>query len=256
MPRFANLLMMLPVLAMVAPIVSTRADNVQNPQVAMIARNSLEIGLSTKSEPAPRPPGNALKSGTPGVEILSDEYPELSGPNGSEHNQLGAPHKLSRDPNAPLPEIGRDLQVLPEPVRAMRQKLIDAARSGDIERLRPLLSPETMPTRLSLSDYNDDPIGFLKSLSGDDEGREILAIMVDLLETGYVHIKTGTPEETYVWPYFYGFPLDRLSPSQQVEMFQIVTAGDFEDMKKAGGYIFYSIGIAPDGSWRFFSTDE
>lgn len=256
MPRFANLLMILPILVMVAPIVSVRADNLQNPQLAMIAPYSAEISFSAKGELGPRSNINPLRSGTPGVEILSDDHLELSGSEGLQRDQSGTGQKPLRDPNAPLPEIGRDLQALPESVRAMRQKLIDAARSGDIERLRPLLSPETMPTRLSLSDYNDDPIGFLKSLSGDDDGREILAIMVDLLETGYVHIKTGTPEETYVWPYFYGFPLDRLTPSQQVEMFQIVTAGDFEDMKKAGGYIFYSIGIAPDGSWRFFSTDE
>ena len=35
----------------------------------------------------------------------------------------------------------------------------------------------------------------------------------------------------YVWPYFFAVPLDRLTPRQRVELFKIVTAGDYEDMK-------------------------
>ncbi|NKC03024.1 hypothetical protein HED55_05655 [Ochrobactrum haematophilum] len=151
----------------------------------------------------------------------------------------------------PMPEVLRDFDKLPQPVRQMREKMLAAAQSGDIEQLRPLLGEADNSTQLSLEDHEEDVIEFLKSLAGDVEGREILAIIADLLGTGYVHMNAGTDDEVYVWPYFYAMPLDRLTPSQTVELFQIVTASDFEDMKKAGGYIFYSIGIAPDGSWRF-----
>ncbi len=155
-----------------------------------------------------------------------------------------------------IPEIHRDFDALPAPVRRMREQLLEAAQSGDIEKLRPLLDVRDHATQLPQERQDGDAIAFLKSLAGDSEGREILAIIVDLLDTGYVRLHPGTEDEVYVWPYFYAMPLDRLTPPQTVELFRIVTAGDFEDMKKAGGYIFYSIGIGPDGSWRFFSAGE
>jgi hypothetical protein len=59
-------------------------------------------------------------------------------------------------------------------------------------------------------------------------------------------------EEIYVWPYFFVVPLEELDPRQRVELFKLVTAGDYEDMKAYGGYIFYRTGIMPDGRWAFF----
>jgi len=127
---------------------------------------------------------------------------------------------------------------------------------GTLPRAVPRMSPDNAPAPAASSNHEEDVIDFLKSLSGDEAGREVLAIIVDLLDTGYVHLNAGKDDEVYVWPYFYAMPLDRLTPPQIVELFEIVTAGDFEDMKKAGGYIFYSIGIGPDGSWRFFTAGE
>ncbi len=162
----------------------------------------------------------------------------------------------ARPPAGPTPEVFHDLAALPEQVRLMHDRMIDAAHSGDIERLRPLLAMGNRSTRFSPEGRDEDPISYLKSLAGDPKGRETLAIMIDLLETGYVHLNAGKPDEVYVWPYFYAVSLDHLTPPQIVDLLRIVTASDYEDMKKAGGYIFYSIGIAPDGSWRFFSAGE
>ncbi len=63
---------------------------------------------------------------------------------------------------------------------------------------------------LSLTDIDGDPLAHLKSLAGDEEGQEILAILVDVLESGYVHLDAGTADELYVWPYFFAYPLDKL----------------------------------------------
>lgn len=189
----------------------------------------------------------------PGYHSLSDENdaPSLIPlPDASPRAVPAAPA------DKPIPEVQRDFGTLPEPVRRMRERMLEAARSGEIERLRPLLGDDDNPTRLSFDDHDEDAIDALRSLAGDEAGREILAILVDLLDTGYVHLNAGTDEEAYVWPYFTAVPLDRLTPPQIVELLQIVTAGDMENMKKAGGYIFYSIGIAPDGSWRFFTAGE
>lgn len=215
------------------------------------AANSFDLALADQSDFLQRP----------GARIVADE-----GDNPSPIPLPGAlPRALPRiSPDSapasaaskPMPEIHRDFDKLPEPVKLMRERMLQAARSGDIEQLRPLLGVEDKATQLSLEDHEEDVIDFLKSLSGDEAGREVLAIIVDLLDTGYVHLNAGKEDEVYVWPYFYAMPLNKLTPPQIVELFEIVTAGDFEDMKKAGGYIFYSIGIGPDGSWRFFTAGE
>ena len=43
------------------------------------------------------------------------------------------------DEDSPLPEIIYDLDRLPEPVRRMHDLIVEACKSGDIEKLRPLI---------------------------------------------------------------------------------------------------------------------
>lgn len=164
-----------------------------------------------------------------------------------------APHL---DNDGPLPEIVYDLSRLPEPVARMRSLLVEAAKTGDIEKLRPLIGTGAAMPQLSFGDIEGDPIAFIKGLSGDGEGQEILAIMEEVLNAGYVHLGEGTDEDLYVWPYFFGIPLDKLDPRQKVELFKIVTAGDFEDMKQYGAYVFYRLGITPEGRWAFFVAGD
>jgi hypothetical protein len=160
------------------------------------------------------------------------------------------------DPDQPMPEVIYDLERLPEPVRRMRNLIVEACKSGDIEKLRPLIGTGGSMTQLSLTEPDGDPIAFLKSLSGDSEGQEILAIMEEVLGAGYVHLDAGTPQELYVWPYFFALPLDKLDARQRVELFKLVTAGDYENMSQFGAYIFYRLGIAPDGRWAFFVSGD
>ncbi|MFC5385716.1 hypothetical protein ACFPLB_07010 [Aquamicrobium segne] len=155
-----------------------------------------------------------------------------------------------------LPEVIYDLDRLPEPVRRMHGLILQASKSGDINQLRPLVGTGDSATQLSLIEIDGDPVDFLKSLSGDTEGQEILAIMEEVLSAGFVHLDAGAPEELYVWPYFFGLPLDRLSAPQRVELFKIVTAGDLEDMQQFGAYIFYRLGITPEGHWAFFVAGD
>ena len=198
--------------------------------------------------PSPDP---IQKTPLPDVQQQDDQAEPDEGPaapNGSTHT--------SEDPNAPLPEILYDVQSLPEPVKRMRQLLLDVAMSGDIEKLRPLIGTGDEATQLSLSDLEDDPITYLKDLSGDKNGEELLAIMENILNGGYVHVDVGKPEELYAWPYFFAMPLEKLTTRQRVELFKIVTAGDYEDMKSYGVYNFYRLGITPEGKWAFFVAGE
>jgi hypothetical protein len=153
-------------------------------------------------------------------------------------------------------EIILDLATLPEPVKALRVAIVEAAASGDIERLRPLLQSGAEPTQVSIGDAPDDPITALKSLSGDPEGREVLGILLDIISTSAAHIDIGTDNEMYVWPYFAEKPLDSLSPPEIVELYRIVTASDVADMREFGSYNFYRIGISPDGKWKFFVAGD
>jgi hypothetical protein len=153
--------------------------------------------------------------------------------------------------DAPLPPILRSETDMPEPVREKRRILMEAAKSGDIEKLRAVVSAEQTPPSVAFGDPGD-PIEYLKSLSADANGREILAILLEVLESGSVHVGAGTADELYVWPYFAQIPPEALTPEQLVELFTLVTAADYEDMKSYGTYTFFRVGIAPDGRWLFF----
>jgi len=153
-------------------------------------------------------------------------------------------------------EIITDLTQMPEPARRMRELILEAAATGDPEKLRALLGTGPNATQLAFSEIDTDSIEYLRSISGDGAGQEILAILIDLLNTGFVRIDAGGPNETYVWPYFVAQPLEGLTAPQKVELLRLVTAGDVEDMKAYGAYNFYRVGISPDGEWRFFMAGD
>ena len=68
------------------------------------------------------------------------------------------------------PQVQRDVSKLPERVQTMRSAILEAARTGDITALRPVLeSNELMP--LFANDSIADPIGYWKENSADGEGR-------------------------------------------------------------------------------------
>ncbi|MDD9910936.1 MAG: cytoplasmic protein [Ahrensia sp.] len=156
----------------------------------------------------------------------------------------------------PPPEILHDIESLPQPVRRMRELILSAAKSGEIEKLRDLVGIGETATTLSIGGLDGDPIDFLKEASGDDDGYEILAILIEVLEAGYVHLDIDAEEEIYVWPYFFAWPLDGLTPQQSVELYRVLTAGDVEDSRSFGGYVFYRVGIKPDGTWSFFVAGD
>lgn len=153
-------------------------------------------------------------------------------------------------------EVLSDVSKIPAPVARMRELIVEAAASGDIERLRPLLGKGPTQTQVTGVNADEDPIAILKSLSGDQDGVEILAILLDVLSTGFVQVDKGTPQEAYVWPYFAEKPLASLTPPEKVDLFRLVTAGDFADMEEFGSYNFYRVGIMPDGKWKFFIAGD
>lgn len=225
-----------------APVTPPATDEGTGPE------NSVPMPDPIQAPPAASAPGGSEEA--PEDQPAEPQDPEPDAPDAT---GPAAPHL---DPDGPLPEIVYDLSRLPEPVARMRNLLVEAAKTGDIEKLRPLIGQgESMP-QLSFGEIEGDPIAFIKGLSGDGEGQELLAIMEEVLNAGYVHLGEGTDEDLYVWPYFFGIPLEKLDARQKVELFKIVTAGDYEDMKQYGTYVFYRLGITPDGRWAFFVAGD
>lgn len=207
-------------------------------------------GEVSPSQTIPMP--DPVQPGDPSTETPGQQPTDSAPTDGEQRPDGGA----EVEPEAPLPEIQYDVSKLPEPVQKLRNQILEAAKSGDLERLRPLLGSGDQQTQLSLGGISSDPIAYLKELAGDEGGQEILAIIEEVLSAGFVHMEQGTPNDLYVWPYFFAIPLDKLTAPQRVELFKIITAGDYDDMKNYGAYIFYRIGITPDGRWNFFLAGD
>lgn len=215
------------------------------------------------SELQPSPPAAAAPSlASPRSELrFPDSVPAEDAPlPGERDDPSEAPAPDIMRPDIPagteLPEVVYDLARLPAPVRRMHELIVEACKSGDIEKLRPLIGTGADSTQLSLGGVEGDPIEFLREVSGDEKGQEILAILLEVMESGYVHLNAGEPSELFVWPYFFAYPLDRLNDRQRVELFTLVTAGDYQDMKTYGAYVFYRVGITPEGRWLFFVAGD
>jgi hypothetical protein len=162
-------------------------------------------------------------------------------------------HVIPLAPSSPIAEIITDLSRLPPPVARTRERILAAARSGELQQLADLMN-ETTPI-FSFTD-DKDPVAFWKAVYPDSDGVEALSILITILETGFVQVDAGTPHEMYIWPYFVRMSLPALTPAQKVELFRIVTGADYKDMLAFGVYAFYRLGIGPDGTWQFFVAGD
>lgn len=245
-----------------------------NVLVALLFAAPVLIGAAPESALAlsELKPAETPSTETPSTDpVDANQLPPLEGPLIGPDGGLPLPDPVIR---SPLPvqdqasdannqgdpavsvELIRDLSLLPDPVQRMRALIIEAATSGDPENLRALLGKGPTATRLSFGNFDGDPVTYIRAISGDGEGLEILAIMIDLLNAGFVRVDADGPEDAFVWPYFAAVPLESLTPPQRVELLRIVTAGDVEDMKAYGAYNFFRIGITPDGAWSFFMAGD
>ena len=125
---------------------------------------------------------------------------------------------------------------LPAPVEDMREAILGAVRSGRIEELRHAWELNELKPDLGVASVGD-PVAHWKQISGDGEGREVLAVLAQILDAGYVVLPLGPDLENnrlYVWPYFAEVPLDKLSPGQEVELLRLVPPAAAKDMRSAG----------------------
>ena len=165
--------------------------------------------------------------------------------------------ELEKNFQSDLPklEVHYGLGSLPEAVKATHAAMVRAATSGDVTKLTGLFAQQRQTPELTFTSVAD-PATFLKESSGDGEGHEVLAILLDILEAGYLRLNAGTEEETYLWPYFARYPLHDLSAAQKVELYKIVTAADYFDMLDYGAWTFYRVEITKNGQILKFMAGD
>lgn len=160
--------------------------------------------------------------------------------------------------SAPAEMAIKDPALLPAPVAEMREAILGAVRSGQIEDLRTAIEWNELPPALADTGV-DDPITFLRQASADGEGREMLAIIGDLLSAGATRLPIGRDVENadvYVWPYLAERPLDKLIPAEEVELLRLVPAATAAAMRTAKRWTWYRLVIGADGTWHSFMRHE
>lgn len=157
-----------------------------------------------------------------------------------------------------LSQPSTDVAALPARVAALRDKILEACDSGDIEKLRiPIEWAETPP---SFARSGVKPRGFgaiidfLKQQSFDGGGAEWLAITRAVFTSPYVVQKRG-PFTTYVWPSYARAPaaeLKKLDDDARAQMWACVRFADIGKQALDGRPVLQHAGIGPDGTWHYF----
>jgi hypothetical protein len=147
---------------------------------------------------------------------------------------------------------------LPGPVRELREAMLSAVQSGQIEELRHLYEAGDLKPDLGPA-VSGDPVAHWRKVSGDGEGREVLAALSLILEAGYVVLPLGRDLENnrlYVWPYFTEVSIHKLTPAQEVELLRLVSPASLRNMRAKGRYTYWRLAIGADGTWHSFRKDE
>jgi hypothetical protein len=168
--------------------------------------------------------------------------------------------KMANEKTLPAPAVNKDVEMLrdvsalPPQVARMRSAILGAAATGEVESLRVPIDMNELPPMLAAEKVKD-PMAYWREISGDGEGREVMATLIQLFRAGFARKAGGTENEMYVWPYFAEMPLDRLSPSQEVELLTIVPPARMKEMIQKGKYDHFRIAIAKDGTWHSFMKE-
>ena len=149
------------------------------------------------------------------------------------------------------PVLLLDPAKVPEKAAAMRDAILAAARTGGIEALRTPLEWNELKPEISNAPASD-PIAFWKAQSGDGEGRQILALLVEILEAPPAIVGAGTPAERYIWPGFAEVDLAGLTPALEV----YGRAENMLDQRYQEVYGFQTSGLAIYGGMRMTLQDK
>jgi hypothetical protein len=155
-------------------------------------------------------------------------------------------------------QIRYGTDALPRPVLDLREALQAAVEAGRIEELAQTYAETHIAPDIGAAE-RADPAVHWKRLSGDGQGREVLAALSLILEAGYAEIRRGADIENnklYVWPYFAEMSLGKLTPRQEVELLRLVPASVAREMTEKGKYTHWRLVIGADGTWHAFRKGD
>jgi len=165
---------------------------------------------------------------------------------------------MAKTPAPPAPEIisapVTDPAALPARVAALRLKILEAAESGDIERLRTPVEWNEVPPlfeRGLKKGPGFDPLDALKARSFDGKGAEMLAILKSVMEAPFVRITRG-PFQSYAWPAFAFRPPARLDDETRLAMLKCLRFADLGQSPPP----YHRVRIGADGVWHTFLPES
>ncbi len=144
---------------------------------------------------------------------------------------------------------------LPPAVIDMRAAIIAAVETGDIAELKGAMDLNELKPEFG-GPVGVDPIDYLKSVSGDGSGKDVLALLGRLLEGSWAAIPGGRDIENnriYVWPDFAEVPLASLSDTERVSMEELVGVEQAKTMLAQGRWAWWRLSIGADGVWHMFN---
>jgi hypothetical protein len=163
----------------------------------------------------------------------------------------------AQSPSPPHP-TAFEVDRLPANVRATRQALLDAARSGRIEELIATLEPQQRGVAFQ-GENGSKAIAAWKATSPDGEGISVLADLANLLMMDAAGVHLGPDKENnrlFIWPYLAERPLDRLSPAERVDLLRLVVPSEAAAMVKTNKWTHWRLVISADGIWQMFKKDK
>ena len=137
----------------------------------------------------------------------------------------------------------------------MRERILEAARTGDPEKMRIALERNETPPVI-VRGGKGDLVALLKSKSADPDGREVLARLANLLEAPFVRIHPGQRQEMYVWPAQAEMMWAAMKPEDWVSLYRVIPAPTVQASLEKQKYLGDRLGLGPDGTWHYFLTGE
>jgi len=111
------------------------------------------------------------------------------------------------------------------------------------------------PPRVSFGDP-EDAIAYLKGASEDGEGRQILGLLVDILDQPFAYYPDSEGETNYIWPYLSELDPTALTPEQTVDAYRLLNTEQLQELRDLEAWYFWRLYINESGEWTAFVAGD